>query len=130
MCIFSCFSCVQLSAAPGTRVRQAPLSMGFSIQEYWGGFLCPAAGDLHNPGTEPITPVSPALQTGSLPTEQPGKPQGMYIFFLNFSWGIEKKKKNKVKNIAMVQGRVISYHTDFVFITYFPYYINFGLDFI
>ena len=45
-------------------------------------------------------------------------------------WVLRKKKKNKVKNIAMVQGRVISYCTDFVFITYFPHYINFGLDFI
>ena len=29
---------------------QAPLSMGFSRQEYWSGLPCPPPGDLHNPG--------------------------------------------------------------------------------
>ena len=33
--------------------RQAPLSMGFSRQEYWSGFPCPPPGDLPNPETEP-----------------------------------------------------------------------------
>ena len=37
---------------------QAPLSMGFSRQEYWHGLPCPPPGDLPNPG---IKPVSPAL---------------------------------------------------------------------
>ena len=32
---------------------QAPLSKGFSRQEYWSGFLCPFPGDLLNPGVEP-----------------------------------------------------------------------------
>ena len=40
---------------------QAPLSMGFSRQEYWGGVPCPPPGDLLNPGIEPASPVSPAL---------------------------------------------------------------------
>ena len=30
---------------------------------------CPPPGDLPDPGIEPMSPVSPALQTGSLPTE-------------------------------------------------------------
>ena len=45
---------------------QAPLSMGFSRQEYWSGLPFPSAGDLPNPGIEPR---SPALQADSLPTE-------------------------------------------------------------
>ena len=32
--------------------HQAPLSMGFSRQEYWSGLLCPSSGDLPNPRTE------------------------------------------------------------------------------
>ena len=48
---------------------QASLSMGFSRQEYWTGLLCPPPGDLPNPGTEPISLVSSALQASSLPTE-------------------------------------------------------------
>ena len=43
---------------------QAPLSMGFSQQEYWSGLPCLPPGDLPNPG---IKPVSPALQACSLP---------------------------------------------------------------
>ena len=54
-----------------TITHQAPLSMGFSRQEYWSGLPCPPPGDLHNPGIEPR---SPALQEDSLPVEPPGKP--------------------------------------------------------
>ena len=51
-----------------------PQSMGFSRQEYWSGWLCPPPGDLPNPGIEPASPVSPALQADSLPAEPLGKP--------------------------------------------------------
>ena len=44
-----------------TVARQAPLSMGFSRQEYWSGLLCPPPGDLPDPGTEPTSLTSPAL---------------------------------------------------------------------
>ena len=55
---------------PWTVAHQAPLSMGFSRQEYWSGFLFPFPGDLPNPGIEP---KSPALQADSLPTELRGR---------------------------------------------------------
>ena len=48
--------------------RQAPLSMGFSRQEYWSGLPSPSPGHLAHPGTEP---GSPALQVGSLRPEPP-----------------------------------------------------------
>ena len=57
-----------------TVALQAPLSMGFSRHEYWSELLCPPPCDLPNPGIEPISPASPTLQAGSLPTEPPGKP--------------------------------------------------------
>ena len=47
---------------PMTVVRQAPLSMGLSRQEYWSGLPCPPPGNLANPGTEPASLTSPALQ--------------------------------------------------------------------
>ena len=53
-------------ATPWTVARQAPLSMGFSRQEYWSELPFPSPGDLSNPGIEPMTP---ALQADSLPTE-------------------------------------------------------------
>ena len=40
----------------------APLSMGFSRQEYWSGLPCPAPGDLPNPGIKPTSLESPALE--------------------------------------------------------------------
>ena len=36
-----------------TVAHQAPLSMGFSRQEYWSGLSCPPPGDHPNPGIEP-----------------------------------------------------------------------------
>ena len=45
---------------------QAPLSTGFSRQEYWRGLPFSPPGDLPNPGIEP---GFPALQEDSLPTE-------------------------------------------------------------
>ena len=43
------------------RVQLAPLSMGFSRQEYWSGLQCLSPGDLPNPGIEPMFLMSPAL---------------------------------------------------------------------
>ena len=53
-------------ASQQTVASQAPLSMGFSRQEYWSGLPIPSLGDLPNPGLEPR---SPALRVDSLPTE-------------------------------------------------------------
>ena len=49
--------------------------MGFSRQECWSGLPCPPLGDISDPEIEPGSPVSPALQADSLPTEPTGKPQ-------------------------------------------------------
>ena len=47
---------------------QAPLSMGFSGQEYWRGLPCPPPGDLPDPGIEPTSPMSSALAGGFFTT--------------------------------------------------------------
>ena len=52
-------------ATPWTVACQAPLSMGFSRQEYWSGLPFPSPG---NPPNQGIQPRSPALQADSLPT--------------------------------------------------------------
>ena len=54
--------------------HQAPLSMGFSRQEYWSGLPCPPPGDLPDPGIEPESPEAPALKADSFTAEPPGKP--------------------------------------------------------
>ena len=55
------FSCARLSVTLWTVACWAPLSMGFSSQEYWSGLLFPLAGALPNPGIEPMSFMSPAL---------------------------------------------------------------------
>ena len=68
---------VQLLVTPWTVACQAPLSMGFSKQEYWSGLPCPPTGDLPDPGIEPKSLVSPALAGGFFITVPPGK---SYVF--------------------------------------------------
>ena len=55
---------VQFFSTPWTVARQAPLSMGFSRQEYWSGLPCPPPGDLPDPGIKPQSLVSPTLASG------------------------------------------------------------------
>ena len=56
---------------PWTVARQAPLSMGFSRQEYWSGLPFPSPGDLSDPRIEPTSPASPALAGGFFLTTEP-----------------------------------------------------------
>ena len=56
------------SVTPWTIAHQAPLSMGFSRQEYW-------SGNLPDPAIEPASLALPALAGGFFTTVPPGKPQ-------------------------------------------------------
>ena len=62
---------VRLFATPRTEAHQAPLSMGFSRQEYWSGLPFPSLRNLPN---SVIKPMSPALAGGYFTAETPGKP--------------------------------------------------------
>ena len=42
---------------PWTVTHQAPWSMGFSRQEYWGGLPFPSSGDVPNRGIESKSPA-------------------------------------------------------------------------
>ena len=68
VCVGHCH--VQFFATPWTLAHQAPLSLGFSRQEYWSGLTFPSPGDRPDQG---IKPRSPTLQADSLPSESPGK---------------------------------------------------------
>jgi len=65
---------VWLFAISWTVAFQAPLSMGFSRQEYWSELPFPPPGDLPDPGIEPKSPEAPALAGRFFTTESPGKP--------------------------------------------------------
>ena len=63
MCAQS-FNHVQLFVTPLTVAHQAPLSMGFSRQEYWSRLPFTSPDDPPNPGIEPKSLASPALAGG------------------------------------------------------------------
>ena len=74
VCMLSHLSRVWLCVTLWTLAGQAPLSMGFSKQEYWSGLPCPPPGDFPNPGIKPASPTSPALPVDSLPLSHQGSP--------------------------------------------------------
>ena len=76
--VLSPFSHVRLFATLQTVAHQAPLSMGFSRQEYWSGLLYPPLGDLPNPGIEPRASGIFRITGGFFSTEPVGKPQTVH----------------------------------------------------
>ena len=79
-CMPSCFSHVQFFAILLSVGHQAPLSMGFSRQEYWSGSPCPPPRDLPDPGSKRTSLKSNlSWQAGSLPLAPCGKPIYKYI---------------------------------------------------
>ena len=74
-CVLNHFSPVRLFVTPRTVAHRAPLSMGFSRQEYWSGLPCPPPGDLPHPGIKPTSLLSPALAGGLFTTRATGEAQ-------------------------------------------------------
>ena len=68
------WSHVWLFATLWTIAHQAPLSMGFSKQEYWSELPFPSPGHLPDPGIAPESPAAPALQADSLSLNHQGSP--------------------------------------------------------
>ena len=66
---------VRFFATPWTVAHQAPLSMGFSRQEYWSWLLFPTPGDRPDPWFEHMSPTSPALAGRFFTIEPTGKLQ-------------------------------------------------------
>ena len=73
-CVLSRFSRVQLFGTLWTVTCQAPLSMGFSRQEYWSWLLCPPPGDLPTQESNPGLLSLLHWQVGCLPLMPSGKP--------------------------------------------------------
>ena len=59
--MLSRFTHIQLFGTLWTIARQAPLSMGFSSQDYWSGLPFPSPGDLSDSGIQPTSLTSTAL---------------------------------------------------------------------
>ena len=96
---------VQLFATPWTVAYQAPLSMGFSRQEYWSGLPFPSPGDLPDPGIEPMSLMSPALADR--------------FFITSSAWGtLNGDKGEKLVNWhqAQIKTSLLKYLTAYLFI--------------
>ena len=108
-----------------TVAHQAPLSMEFPRQEYCSGLSFPSPGDIPHPGVKHESPVSPALQLDSLPSE----PSEKVVFFVFcFLWVIKDFKVTYIKfNFPKVTHQ-INYRTEIqnhVFLTPRLYYLQF-----
>ena len=107
-CVLRCLSRVRLRATPWTAARQAPPSMGFLRQEYWGGLPLPSPGDLPEPGIEPgdrrrdrASLTSTCIwQVGSFPLLPPGK----YIPWLHLHDFPEKAEPRGQKTSQRLRG--------------------------
>ena len=70
-----CFSCIQLFATPWTVAHEAPLSVGFSRQEYWSGLPFPPPRNRTH-----IAPGCPALQADFLLLSHLGSLRFLFFF--------------------------------------------------
>ena len=71
VCAQSCLTlCKPMDYSP---LPPAPLSRGFSRQEYWSKLPFPTSGAIPDPGIKPESLVSPALAGGFFTTVPPGK---------------------------------------------------------
>ena len=103
---------VWLFATLWTVTRQAPLSLGFPRKEYWIGLPFPPPKDLPDPGTEPVSPASPALADRFFTDAPPGKPYPQEWTRVNPKingglWGIMTYQYRFIscnKCISLVQG--------------------------
>ena len=96
---------VRLSVTLCTGARQAPLSMGFSKQEYSSGFPFPPPGALTRLGTEP---ASPAFQAGSLPRTPPEESFKCFPVSLSLWEGLCSAQSSQQ---SMWRGLLLSYST-------------------
>ena len=104
--MLSHFSYVRLFVNPWTAACQTPLSMGFSRQEYWSGLLGPPPEDLPNPGIEPTSVVSLALE-GRLFTTSATWEAALYFYHVTYctnpgGW----KRINPICSIVEIEAQM------------------------
>ena len=117
LCHF-CHFCIYVTL--WTVALQAPLSMGFSRQEYWSGLPCSPSGDFPNPGIEPtfLVSVSPALA---------GR-----FFITSAFWGvpIQKPKKKLTRGLRRHFHSLLCFVNDLLFVSLNLKCVSLGLLFL
>ena len=87
------FSHVSLFVTLWTVACQAPLSMGFSRQEYWSGLPFPPQGYLHDPEIKLASIMFPALVGKFFTTSTTWEPpKNIYIYICGLPWWISHEK--------------------------------------
>ena len=89
------------SAALWAVTHQAPLSMGFSKQEYWCGLPCPPPGDLLYPRSNPHLLCLLHWQVDSLPPCHLGSP---YINMMLFDKRQEEETTKSQQAVTLCSG--------------------------
>ena len=79
LCVLRCFCRVWLCETLWTVAHQAPLSTGFSRQEYWSGLPFPSLGDLPDSGIKFASLCLQHQQVGSIPLAPCGKPRPLIL---------------------------------------------------
>ena len=91
--MLSHFSHFGFFSTPWTVICQAPLSMGFSRQEFWSGLPFPTPGDLLNPGIKPTSLKSPALADGFLTASATWEALNYIYYIFNFEHNFSNEKQ-------------------------------------
>ena len=107
MCAKSLQLCLTL-CDPMDVAWQAPLSTGFSRQEYWSGLPCPPPGDFPSPGIEPaplaLSPALPLSQeeahSGVLPSLKKDTFKSVLRRWMNLKPVIQGEVRKRKTNIA------------------------------
>ena len=96
MCVCYVPSVMSDFVALRTVAHQAPLSLGFSRQEYWSRLPCPAPGGLPDPGTESMSLISPALAAGFFTSSTTWKALViMYIMIISYLYILQNDHCSK-----------------------------------
>ena len=103
----------RLSVPLWTVAHQAPLSMGFSRQEYWNGLPCPPPGALTGLEIEPTSLTSRALAVGFFTAEPSRKPQKYVYKYTNIQIHISLLCLLKAVSIPNSQILVYHYHSPY-----------------
>ena len=93
---------VPLFATPWTVACQVLLPMRFSRQEYWCELPLLSPGDLPDPGIEPVSLASPALQADSLLLSHRGSP--IYVFFFRFLFHYRLLQDIEYRSLCYILG--------------------------
>ena len=104
---------VRLCATPRTAAYQAPLSKGFSRQDYWSGLPYPSPGYLPDPGIEPESVMSLALAADSLSLMRPGKPRCSKYSALSRSY--RNKAKSRMPLLLFIYWLVCFFACLFIY---------------